>query len=304
MFGDNRKDDILVFMKAFLTNQLAGFAPGFRLRFRRQTGRGAAEETPAAIAKYYRQCFFDYFNVLKIPPHEISSFLLGRTLLEYGPGDMLGLALLMVAWGAEKVICVDRFPLVHYSPINILALKEVIRPLEGEALKRAQASFNREPVSGLRKDSIEYVVSSKGLGGFVSQVDIIFSRAVLEHVNDLSRTFIDMQLALKPGGLMIHKVDLGGHGLEGQNCLDFLTWPESWWNLMYSQKGAPNRCRVDVYREELKRGHFDTLLLEPTKFVKHDDLVEVRPHLPKAFRDLSDENLSWLGFWVIAQKPK
>ena len=57
-------------------------------------------------------------------------------------------------------------------------------------------------------------------------MDVIISRAVLEHVFDLDTAFGAMHRLLKPGGRMAHKVDLRDHGLftdGGQNALEFLT---------------------------------------------------------------------------------
>ena len=58
-----------------------------------------------------KQCFNDYFVKLNIDKFNITGWLTGKAVLEYGPGDILGVALLMKAHGAKRVICVDRFPL-------------------------------------------------------------------------------------------------------------------------------------------------------------------------------------------------
>ena len=147
-----------------------------------------------------------------------------------------------------------------------------------------------------------YLVTRDGLSGLNREVDMIYSRAVLEHVNDLDATFDDMTRALKPGGVTIHQVDLKSHGLHRENPLDFLTWPTWLWNLMYSGKGVPNRLRIDRYRKALERSGLEARMLKHTFLATQEDVSDVRPYLARAFRAVDDASLRWLGFWLVAEK--
>jgi SAM-dependent methyltransferase len=149
---------------------------------------------------------------------------------------------------------------------------------------------------------LEYVIKPSGLSGLREVVDCVYSRAVLEHVNDLEATFEDMARALKPGGVTIHQVDLKSHGLHRENPLDFLTWPPWLWNLMYSGKGVPNRWRIDRFRQALDASGLELQRLEPTSRARSEEIAGVRPYLARPFKALPDEDLSWLGFWLIARK--
>ena len=291
-------------MRAALTNQLARFAPKLYVRLTGQTGRGSAEESAEEIAAYFRKCFDEYFRVLKVNPEDIPAYLSGKQVLEYGPGDVPGVALLMIAHGAERVTCVDRFPLVALSPKNIEVLQCLLRELQGEARARAASCFRQpgEPVSGLDARRIRYLVRPSGLSGLQAEIDIVMSRAVLEHVNDLDATFRDMFRALRDGGVAIHQVDLKSHGLHRHNPLDFLAWPAPYWHLMYSHKGVPNRWRVDHYRAVLASTGFKSPHLEATLLANEADIQQVRPYLAEPFRNISDHDLSWLGFWLVCAK--
>jgi SAM-dependent methyltransferase len=305
MYGENRLDDAIRCGKACLSNQLARFAPELYVKLTGETGRGRNEEQPDDIVNYFRRCFDDYFKKLDIASQDVPNFLSGKHLLEYGPGDVPGVALLMVAHGANRVTCVDRFPLVSFSDKNIKVLEELMAGLEGDALERARACFNvpGEPASGLAPGRIEYRITPSGLSGLSNEVDLIYSRAVLEHVNDLSATFQDMAQALRNNAIAIHQVDLKSHGLHRRNQLDFLTWPRLLWDLMYSQKGVPNRWRVDAYRQAVADTQFDIQLLEPTALADMEMIKEVRPYLAPVFSTTNDEDLAWLGFWLVVQKP-
>jgi hypothetical protein len=70
---------------------------------------------------------------------------------------------------------------------------------------------------------------------------------------------------------------------------------------MYSQKGVPNRLRVDRYRAAAAMAGLDVTSLEPSKRVPHEVVTEVREHLAAPFRGIADEDLTWLGFWLVCR---
>jgi SAM-dependent methyltransferase len=291
--------------RALATNQLARIAPAAYVRLTGQTGRGAAsEESPNDIAGYFRDCTDAYFAKLGVAKSDTASFLAGKTLMEYGPGDLPGVAALMIAHGAEKVYCIDRFPLVNLSEKNARVLDQLVDSCSGVERERLLSCLSdaANPEAGFDPRRIEYVVRPGGLSGLHEAVDLVFSRAVLEHVNDLDATFADMTAALRPGAAAIHLVDLRSHGLHKANPLDFLAWSPGLWNLMYSEKGVPNRWRIDRYRAAIDTLPIDLQALEPTKLASAEQVAEVRPMLASRFRDVSDEDLRWLGFWLVFRK--
>ena len=289
-------------MRAVATNQLARHAPSAYLRLTGQTGRGAAAEEGANdIAAYFRRCLDDYLSRLGVATGDHVS---GRTLMEYGPGDLPGVAMLMVAHGAEKVYCVDRFPLVSFSDKNIRVIDDLMQDLHGESLDRIRSCLVDidAPRKGLATSRVEYLITRDGVSGLVETVDLVFSRAVLEHVNDLEATFNDMVTAMRPGAIAIHLVDLRSHGLHRHNPLDFLEWPVAVWDAMYSEKGVPNRWRVDKYREILSRLPVDVLVFEVTRVASPEIVEAVAPLVAKPFRGLTHSDLGCLGFWLVFRK--
>src|SRR5665647_2326657 len=111
-----------------------------------------------------------------------------------------------------------------------------------------------------------------------------------------------MARALQPDGIVLHQVDLKSHGLHRRNPLDFLTWSPVLWSWMHSDKGVPNRWRVNRYRDTTQRSGFETILMQPTELVDESIINEVRPYLASPFKSLSDVDLSWLGFWLVCRK--
>jgi SAM-dependent methyltransferase len=294
-------------VRAVASNVIAMNAPSFYVRLTGQTGRGdPVAERPGEIARYFRQCVDDYLDALGLPPERLREFLSDRVILEYGPGDFPGVALFLVAFGARKVYCVDRFAMVKVASKNLRVLDEMMAMLDGPERARLERCFrvSGRAEEGFDADRIEYLVQPSGLSGLDETVDLVMSRAVLEHVNDLDATFEDMWRAMRPGAVSIHQVDLRSHGLHVENPLDFLTVSPRMWRWMHSHKGVPNRWRADRYRMILDAMKITAEVFKPTTFYSQADVTAVRPHLDSAFRAVSDEILSWQGFWLAFNKPR
>ena len=292
-------------IKAIITNLIAWVSPSFYVRWTGETGRGREKESIESVAQYFCNCFYEYFEKLGVDKEEISHYLESKKLLEYGPGDIPGVALMMYAYGAEKVICIDRFPLVTLSEKNIKIMTTGIEGLPDKFKNRANNAFNEPGVisSGFKSKYLEYVVEKKnGTADIEEQFELIYSRAVLEHVNDLDLTFKNMNQLLAMDGSIIHQVDFKSHGLHSSNPLDFLVLNKTLWWLMYSNKGVPNRWRINYYRELLSKCKFTIRLIEATGTYENKIVKDIRGKLTSPFRVLSDEDLSWQGAWIIATK--
>ena len=305
MYSENRYKDALLLARAVLSNQLARLAPAMYITLTRQTGRGRAPSTPAQTADYFLRCFHDYGVQLHLDEAGFARYLRGKRILEFGPGDILGVALLLYAHGAEHVECIDRFPMQKLSEYELQVYRALIDALDAEPRARAGHAFVGEghPKTGFNPQAIQYRITDHGLSGARERYDLIVSRAVLEHVDRLKSTFFDMATALRPGGLAIHQVDLKSHGLDRYRPLDFLTWPEPLYRLMFSAKGCPNRWRADKYRELARQEGFHLKTLTPTECLDAGKIDDIRPALARTFRDVPREELGWLGFWMVLEKP-
>jgi SAM-dependent methyltransferase len=287
-------------LTAVASNALARFAPGVYVRLTRQTGRGTGDVGAEHNADYFRRCYRDYCQQLALDPADAHA-LQGCQVLEYGPGDILGVALLCIAHGASRVVCVDRFPLERLSEENIAIYRALLDGLDGEARAQAASAFRRtdDPGSGLDPARIEYRVTADGSSGEQRAFDLILSRAVLEHVHDLPTLFGDMQRALTANGVALHQVDLKSHGLDRDLPFDFLAWPGWLYALMYSHKGFPNRWRVGRYRAWARAAGLLITTLEPTALIEASALQQVRSRIRSELcLGSSEEELRWQGFWL------
>jgi SAM-dependent methyltransferase len=298
-------EDTSRFGKAFVSNQIARFAPSLYVRLTGQTGRGVGETNAVEIADYFRQCYRDYAEQLKMDEAAFENFLKGKVVLEYGPGDILGVALLLYAHGSAFVRCVDRFPLERISDTNAAVYRALIDSLQGEARERARSAFQEpgRPESGFVPEKVQYAVSRDGLAREPAAYDLVISRAVLEHVNRLDLTLADIAGSLRKDGVSVHCVDLRSHGLDQRKPLDFLSWSDAAYGLMYSSKGFPNRWRVDKYREWVERTGLRFINLVPTELLTAAQVDDVFDELADRFRGVPREDLRWLGFWMVLEHP-
>lgn len=301
--------DLPLFLRATATNQLARVAPALYTRLTGETGRGHGEESPESVAAYFRDCLDDYRLMLGRIVEDADSCLGDATIVEYGPGDVPGVALGFIGAGAKRVLCVDRFPLMRPSAFNQTVLDRLAEGFDQPASRHRfnAARQQMQSVSSARGADpavpVSYLVDANGYSRLNGEADLVISRAVLEHVNDLQGTFRDMYTALRPGGIALHKVDLRSHGLHRESPLDFLTWPRWAWWLMHSSKGTPNRWRLDRYRTLAREVGFQVLLLESVETYEPADIIAVKHALAGVARSASDEELRVATFWLAARKP-
>ena len=186
----------------------------------------------------------------------ISRSFAGATVLEIGPGDNLGVALCLIAWGAEHVVCVDRFECLgrhHHNGEIYRALLNELAPAERERARRNCPWVERAAPDAL-EGRIHYLPRTelescaRALAPY--RFDCVVSNAALEHLADVAGGFAQLLPSLKADAWMFHEVDLRCHSrFAAVSPLHFLTVREPIWNWMGSRLGAPNRIRINVYRK-------------------------------------------------------
>jgi SAM-dependent methyltransferase len=249
----------------------------------------------------------------------------GKDVLEIGPGDNLGVALLLLAKGARTVTCIDGFAPNFDPNHNSQIYRAIYDGLNAAEQERVVVTLRSDgaTVGGGRLisrydvpiDAVEPPLKARSY-------DIIISRAVLEHLGDLRRGWKNMVTCLRVNGEMWHKVDFRNHNLFGEiHPLYFLTVPDNLWNLISSPDPTMNRLRRPTYRELAARDfleshHYLTHIIGESEIAPHvDDLVPgthysqrhldmvraIRPRLLKDFSDYSDEDLLVTGVFLTVR---
>lgn len=268
---------------------LARRTPGlFAWRIRRRRGRGVR---PEDAAKYARAVADDYEAVALAAGVVATRDALwrGRRVLELGPGDTRSIGLIARARGAERYVAVDAYDIESRDEEKNRAIYE--RVVEREGLP---GDAWRELLAGTTVSA-----SFADACGDGRRIDLVLSRAVLEHVSDLAGLFAALAPVLADDAILIHKVDLRSHGMHLDNELDFLLFPESVYGRMADHLDLPNRVRASAY---LALGRGDGLRVvhaSATHRTSLDTVRALRPHLPPAFAELPEGELRVLGLWLV-----
>ncbi|MFT5494638.1 MAG: hypothetical protein ACI9TH_000029 [Kiritimatiellia bacterium] len=295
--------------------------PGSKILFMEET---PSDEVAQEKVGYIRHMFDEYLCYL---PDGVQD----KQVLELGPGDNFGVALLCLAHGASSVVCLDKYAAVRNLAFECRVYWKLRETLTGEQQARfdqvvmldKKPSFDEARLRIITDCPLEKACSR--LGEYAPH--LILSRSVLEYLKDLEGAFDVMDRLLVPGGTMVHKVDVRDDGLfsaSGHHPLTFLTPGDAQYHAMTSHTYRPNRMRVDDFRRQLNRLKYTsslpiTHLLDQEKALSSpvkalisgnhygkkelERIKAIRPQLAKHFSTTSNEDLLTTGFWLVATKP-
>jgi len=250
-----------------------------------------------------------------------------EVVAELGPGDSLGLGLAALLTGATKYYAFDivahtnvernlrlfdelvplfrareaipgelEFPKVHpylgrYEfPHEILTDSRLARALAPDrvaAIRRALEHMGQTAGGGIEVRYVAYRYDANVMRE--QSVDMIFSQAVMEHVDDAAETYAALHRWLKPGGFMSHVIDFKSHGTAK-------TWNGHWaysdleWRVIRGRRKflISNRLPVSAHINLLREANFDvTRCLRTT----HRSGI-ARRDLASRFADFSEDDLT------------
>ncbi len=312
-------------MKVALMKQtlygLATFIPGFRLR---QQGTSGTDTARYCYSVWMRHLIMADQNGLCTMP---------KVVAELGPGDSIGVGLAALLCGAEKYFAFD---IVEYASlernvhifaelVDLLRRKEKIPsadefPEAKPQLKsydfphhilsdaRLNYSCSDSRVDRIRESLLD-TLSAQSIIRYVApwherhlvekeSVDMIFSQAVLEHVDDLTFTYRTFHDWLKPDGFMSHQIDFRCHGTAEK-------WNGHWaysdlrWKMIKGRR--PYLLNLETHSKHisfLKHTGFrivgDVATKSPSELSRHE--VAVR------FRNMPEDDLTTSGAFIQSVK--
>jgi SAM-dependent methyltransferase len=250
---------------------------------------------------------------------------------ELGPGDSIGIGLAALLSGVDRYYALD---LVPYSVLkhNLAIFDELVclfreraplpdedefpflnpkldsyefphRLLSEESLSRA---LMPERIADIRL-SIERIDYEHSRISYrapwadpsviqMESVDMIYSQAVLEHVDDLSSVYKAMRRWLRSTGVMSHQIDYRCHGKAD-------TWNGHWgysdaiWKIVVGRRPyLLNRVPHSEHIRLLKNAGF-TILDE--RLVRSRSLLRQKDLAPR-FHALTEEDLTTSGAFILA----
>ena len=233
---------------------------------------------------------------------------------ELGPGDNFGVAMMLLGGGATEVHAIDRYRSRHDA-----AQQAAIH----EALAARHGLGDPEHALG----GLSYhagLPAERFFAEHEGRYDAILSRAVMEHLYDALGALDDMAAALKPGGIMVHRIDMRDHGMfAGHHPLTFLTLSPRLHRAMTAASGRPNRTLLPHWRAWLARSGLQGTLritrlagvageIAPAKWDDIDSalreqalasVAQIRPKLSASLAGFADEDLAAAGCVLVATRP-
>jgi len=260
------------------------------------------------------------------------------TVGELGPGDSLGIGLAALISGVntyyafdvvrfantqrnseifdelielfrqrEDIPTKDEFPRIapdvdsHLFPSYILNQEHLKKSLELNRLRSIRLSLENMSTNSGNNPYIRYIVPWTEPGTLVaedSSVDMVYSQAVLEHVDDLEFTYKALHRWLKPDGFMSHQIDFTCHGIDSR-------WNGHWaysnfaWKLVRGNRPwFLNRQPYSTHATLLRRLGF-TIVDEA---VMRDTSGITRGQLAAEFNGFSDDDVITRAAFVQAVK--
>ncbi len=259
-----------------------------------------------------------------------------KVVAELGPGDSLGIGLAALLSGAQKYYAFDvveyadaavnmgifdelvtlfincepipgpqEFPqlqplLKSYKfPHNILTDERLGQNLNVERIQSIKESLVNPGDSKDADMEICYIVPWYN-SDIIEQesVDMIFSQAVLEHVEDLPHTYETFYRWLRKDGFMSHQIDFGCHHLA-ERWNGHLAYSDLAWKLVKGKRSyLLNRQSYSTHKRLLEQSGFEIVCEVKTS----DSSGLAKEQLSPRFRQLSEEDLSTRTVHILARK--
>jgi SAM-dependent methyltransferase len=239
---------------------------------------------PQSLDKVFDEMYnlFKEYNV----PIEKSS------IIEIGPGNSNILALNFLMLGASKVILVDKFPRM----INTGKQKEFFK----NEITYIQQKYKRNPAffkdNSINKKFLDYI-SSELTESDLTNVDIIYSNNVLEHVKNVELNIKSMWRILKPGGFLYHNIDLRDHYNFNSPFL-FYKYDNHIWQTYLTREGVSytNRLRFDDFIRLFKENGFEIIHFQTIK--QECDINTLSPE----YKTKDIDSLQTTGLSILLKK--
>ena len=247
---------------------------------------------------------------------------------ELGPGDSVGIGLTALLAGAAQYVGLDIVPFSARADLeNIfeelveLYARRVSIPDDTEFPRvRPRLESYQFPNQLIDLDNLPYRAEQLrgdlrmdlGSGQWIDyrapwnssdviaegSLDLIFSQAVLEHVDGLEETYQAMSTWLKPGGYASHVIDFSAYGLS-PFWNGHWAYSEKEWRLVRGHREfLLNRCPLSVHVNCAKRAGFEILRIEKNPIEGGLSLTA----LTKQFQTLDAEDLRVGGAVMILRK--
>jgi len=261
----------------------------------------------AFIFNKFRRPLTQYYN--KTP----------ETIIQIGPGGSLGCEVLFSLTGIKNVCSLDPYPLPYFDldnffqflqkSIEMIKLFEGINKFDTAPLKIPESETLGNDKYRIGKNTIHHLTNRmfENTGFEDESVDFLFSNAVLEHVRNPLESISETRRILKKGGITSHQIDLRDHR-DFNRPLKFLNESETSWEHIMNQYCANdpsiymNRWRASQFLYAFNEEGFTILEFIPNMTATEEMIASEIPFLNEHFKKCSQDDLSTLSVFFVAQK--
>ena len=230
--------------------------------------------------------------------------VLGKNVLELGPGSDLGVGIYLLSKGAAAYNACDVNDLIKRAPASFYtALIERIGALDPDVdrsfLTAQLESARNGTTSRLRtvvRDDFDLVAAFGA-----DSIDLVFSQAAFEHFDDVARTVQLLTVVCKPGTTIVAEIDLKTHSrwIRVKDPNNIYRYP-NWLYRLFWFRGTPNRVRPYQYKKLFEQHGWTRVSITPTE---HATGVRGESHgMDGQFRGPNNE-LEYLSVVLCATKP-
>lgn len=228
-----------------------------------------------------------------------------KVILELGPGADLGVGLLLLSQGAKQYYAFDKNYLIKNTPLEFYKqLFSVIK--DHPRLHTDISTLQKELELTLHKKNnrLNYIVEKNfNIDNIsITPIDIIFSQAALEHIDNLPETLHGLNKYTKTGTIFLGEIDLQTHTrwIREHDPLNIYRFADSFYNLCHFS-GSPNRLRPYEYKKILRNAGWKNVQIIPLKKIEPRYLTLVNPELNTKFQQAQNE-MDILSCIIIATK--
>jgi SAM-dependent methyltransferase len=189
-------------------------------------------------------------------------------------------------------------------PAHVMTAERIAHGLHDERVAAIRSALQHlgEPVrAGDEEIRIDYrvpwfdpTVIQRG------SVDMVYSQAVLEHVDDLETTYAALAAWLKPGGVASHQISFVSHGITPE-WNGHWTIPDPVWKLIRGRRPyLLNREPASTHARMLRESGLE--VVNEVRVHQPSDIS--RSRLASRFRSFSDDDLTTKAVFMQAVKPR
>lgn len=239
-----------------------------------------------------------YFRLSKVLTN-LNIDLKDKVVFEFGSGWFPSMPYFFkYKFEAKKVLTFDINE--HFKKETVLALNDLFS-------KRYDSKIVSNPDNKYKlPDGVEYFPNYNIVKNDFPDVDVVFSRYVLSHMNenDVDALHKKMKTVLKKGTYVIHFIspsDLRQHNDSSLSLQDFLKYSKQDWNKIHTKYDYHNRLRLPQFLEIFKKYDYEIVHLEYESLkegtTRYDLFKKVQLH--EDYKKYSDEELTAGNIFVV-----